>query len=245
MIFLVGMVALVISVPGAQAQAVLPTPTALDDGRIFYIAEGGDSWWIISVKMNVAEDTLYKLNNATSNDPIVAGQKILIGIVTATLVPTEEVVTPTPNILTPAVKGYGEICVVLFNDANGNSTLDSDEARLPNGAVSLVDRSGQVNKTGQTTASEDPLCFIDLPEGEYNLSVAVPDGYNATTSMNAPISLVAGDRSTLNFGAQNSGAADNTSNNTGQGTNTMVAILGGVLILSGIGLGIYFLRSRP
>ena len=39
-------------------------------------------------------------------------------------------------------------------------------------------------------------------EGDYNVSVAIPEGYNPTTSLNAPITLVAGDITYLNFGAQ-------------------------------------------
>ncbi len=159
-----------------SAQAQLPTPTAQPDGRIIYIAQPGDSWWIIAVKNNVSEDSLYQLNNTSPEDPIIEGQQVLIGVVTATEVPTAEVFTPTPNILTPVVNGTGEICVVLFDDVNGNSSHEIEEAFLANGAISIVDQTGQVNKTGASTTGPDPLCFPDLPEGDYNLSVAIPEG---------------------------------------------------------------------
>jgi hypothetical protein len=233
-----------LSVPTASAQAVLPTPTAQEDGRIIYIAQAGDSWWIISVKTGVSENQLYELNNAKPDDPVLEGQKILIGVVTATEIPTLMTATATPNILTPAVKGYGEICVKLFEDVNGNSNPDPGEAMLGNGAISLVDRTGQVNKTGQTTTGPDPVCFSELPEGDYNLSVAVPDGYNPTTSMNAPLHLVAGDKSTMNFGAQSNSQAATTTTTPSGGQNKMIAVIGGVLIVVGIGLGLFFLRSK-
>lgn len=241
-----GLVPFLFSNPAAvDAQAVLPTPTPQADGRIIYIAQEGDTWWSISIKMNVNQDELYNLNNAKADDPVIAGAKIVIGVVTATEVPTEMAATATPNILTPVVKGYGEICVVLFDDTNGNASRDTDEAMLAGGAVSLVDKTGQTNKTGQTTSGPDPVCFDQLPEGDYNLSLAVPDGYNATTSLNSPLKLVAGDKSTMNFGAQSKAAAQPTTpTNPNGGRNPMIAIVGGVLILGGIGAGIFFLRMR-
>jgi LPXTG-motif cell wall-anchored protein len=243
-LFTVMAVPALIHVPAANAQAVIPTPTALADGRIIYIAQEGDTWWVIAVKMSVTEDQLYKLNNTTPNDPVVAGSQILIGVVTETAVPVEAQTTPTPSILTPAVKGYGVICVVLFDDANGNGSFDNDETQIDNGAVSLVDTTGQVNRTGATTTGAENLCFSDLPEGDYNLSAAVPDQYNATTSMNHSVKLTAGDRSIINFGAQPSGSLTDTGDNQTGSNNPLVAIVGGVLILGGIGLGVYFLRSR-
>jgi hypothetical protein len=228
----------------SAAQAQLPTPTAQPDGRIIYIAQAGDSWWIISIKVSVSQDTLLQLNNAKPDDIIQTGQKILIGIVTPTpVVPTQMNTTPTPNILTPVVKGFGKICVVLFDDANGDSIPQPEEALLANGAVSITERSGQVNKTGQTTTGPDTLCFDQLPEGDYNLSVAVPDGYNPTTNMNRALKLSAGDQSTVNFGAQLNGTGQSTTN-TATGKNPMVAIVGGVLIIGGIAVGVYFLRSK-
>lgn len=230
--------------PDASAQAQLPTPTAQANGNIIYIAQAGDSWWIIAIKNNVSEEQLYQLNNKGPDDPVVEGQEILIGIVTATEVPTQAQATATPNILTPAVKGYGEICVVLYDDTNGNSSHELEEPFLPNGAVSIVDRSGQVNKTGVTTSGPDPICFIDLPEGDYNLSVAVPENYNATTSMNRPVNLLAGDRSTVNFGAQSNSSVTAAVGETSTGRNPLVAILGGIFILGGIAVGIFVLRPK-
>lgn len=233
-----------IHVPVVDAQAVIPTPTPLADGRIIYIAQEGDNWWLIALKMGVTEDQLYKLNNTTANDAVVAGAQILIGVVTETQVPLESQATPTSSILTPAVKGYGEICVVLFDDGNGNATFDGDETQIADGAVSLVDTTGQVNQTGATTSGAENLCFTDLPEGDYNLSAAVPDQYNATTSMNRAIKLIAGDRSTVNFGAQPSGSITDTGNEQTGNTSPIIAIVGGIMIVGGIGLGVYFMRFR-
>ncbi len=92
----------------------------------------------------------------------------------ATATPIGQVPTPT---LAP---GSGDICVLLFNDTNGNSVPDGDEIPLAGGAISVTDRDGKVSLTDQTNATE-AVCFPALIEGEYNISVAVPEGYNATT----------------------------------------------------------------
>lgn len=247
LIFVLAVMAIIFTLPvyaAPASQAALPTPTAQEDGRIIYIAQAGDSWWIISVKTGVAEQTLYELNNTKPEDPVQEGQKILLGVVTPVpVVPGAANVTPTPSILTPAVPGYGEVCVVLFDDVNGDSVRQEGEPQLADGAISLVDRVGKINETGNTSAGLDPVCFADIPEGEYNLSVAVPEGYNPTTSLNAPLKLMAGDRSILNFGAQLSGQAQPVSPSQG-GRNPLLAIIGAVLILGGAGVGFYFIRSR-
>ena len=76
------------------------------------------------------------------------------------------------------------------------------EAIIPDGNISISDRTGAVSLTGKTLAGEDPVCFIDIPEGDYNISIAVPADYNPTTELNYPLTLKAGDMATIGFGAQ-------------------------------------------
>ncbi len=130
------------------------------------------------------------------------GSRSLLGLVTETPIPPASDATATPNILTPAVKGYGQVCVALFDDLNGDSVRQESEPLIADGAVSLVDQTGQTNQTEDTLAGENAVCFNELPEGDYNVSVAVPEGYNPTTSLNSPLKLLAGEISTMNFGAQ-------------------------------------------
>jgi hypothetical protein len=246
LVFLVLAGGLLLTLPVYAApnpQAALPTPTAQPDGRIIYIAQPGDSWWIISVKTGVAESQLYLLNNTSPDDVVQEGQQILLGVVTETPAPPASQITPTPNILTPAVKGYGQVCVALFNDQNGNSVREEGEPLIAEGAISLVDQTGQINQTEKTSGGVDAVCFNELPEGDYNVSVAVPDGYNPTTSLNSPLKLLAGEVSTMNFGAQLNSQAQPVAPSAG-GRNPVLGILGGLFILGGIGVAIYFLRPR-
>lgn len=229
----------------AQAQAVIPTPTAMPDGRIIYIAQFGDSWWTISVKTGVTEEQLYALNNKKSDDVIIEGDQILLGIITPTPPqPAQAATTPTPDVTaTPQVTGYGNICVLLFDDVNGDSIRQMEELQLAEGAISLVNPLESINLTATTTSGEEPVCFNDLPAGDYNLTVAIPEGYNPTTVTNTPLTLIAGDQATMNFGAQLSSLARPAGIGEG-GRNPVIGIAGLVFILAGAGLGLYFWRMR-
>ncbi|HEX7973502.1 MAG TPA: LysM peptidoglycan-binding domain-containing protein, partial [Anaerolineales bacterium] len=188
--------------PAAQAQIYTPTPGP--DGRIIYIVKPGDSLISISLLTGVSKEKLRALNNL-STDTIIAGQPLLLGLagppeITITPGPSP---TPTPVLPTPSPKpGSGSICVLLFEDQNGDSIRQSDEPAIPNGAISISDRSGAVSLTQATVSGSDPYCFKDVPEGSYNISVAVPSGYNPTTGNSAAVTLKAGDETYLDFGAQ-------------------------------------------
>ena len=82
-----------------------------------------------------------------------------------------------------------------------------------------------------------------MPEGDYNVSVGPPEGYNPTTAMNYPLVVKAGDLSILNFGAQLSSAAEPPSVEEG-GRSPLMLIIGAVLILVGVGVAFYFFRMK-
>jgi len=118
---------------------------------------------------------------------------------------------------------------------------DGSESAIQDGAVSITDRDRKVSLSGKTGL--DPLCFQDVPEGDYNISVAVPQGYNPTTSLNTPLQLKGGDKSTLDFGAQISGAAVQPTITDGI-RSPLLGIAGALLVLGGIGLGVYVYLLR-
>jgi hypothetical protein len=233
-------------VSASPAPQVYPTPTAGTDGRILYTVQQGDSCISISLKTQVSENQLRSLNNLDSNCTVLEGQKLLLGVVTVT--------TPTPGLTTTPTSalpkstpynGNGNVCVYLFNDINGNNLVDSNETAIAGGAVSLINRSGNVSKTGTTDASGNPLCFSNIPEGDYNISMAPPEGYNSTTTMNYPLKLKAGDSDTVDFGAQESLKTTGTGGtDPGNTRSPLLAILGAALVLAGAGLGIYFRQLK-
>jgi len=223
-------------------QIPIYTPTPLPDGRIIWTVQAGDTLLSISLKTGVPEDEIRKLNNI-SGDLIVEGQKLLIGLAG----PAQETSTPGPSptpttvLPTPTAKpGSGDLCILLFNDYNGDSIRQESEPSIPGGAISLANRSGTVSKTAKTESGTDPYCFEKEPEGDYNISVAVPEGYNPTTVMNYAVQLNAGDQTYLDFGAQvNTATMEEAPVPTGSGRSPLLGIVGGVLLLAGAGLAIF------
>ncbi len=231
----------------AQAQAVYETPTPGADGRILYTVKAGDTCISISLLTGISQDKLRQLNNIQGTDcTLQVGQELLLG----TGGPSGGTPTPGPS-LTPTpilpsstpFNGNGEVCILLYNDVNGDAVRQTEEVAIPGGAISLTDRLGKYSQTGTTVAGTDPVCFSDVPEGDYNVSVAVPQGYNPTTVMNYALSVKAGDQSILDFGAQTSSQAAPVTPSDG-GHSPMLGVLGGALLLIGAGLAIYVRRLR-
>lgn len=222
-----------------QPQAFYNTPTPNAEGRIFYTVKGGDTCISVSLLNNISLDQLRQLNDLDETCALNEGRQLLIATVvvqaTSGPAPTETSALPSP---TP-FRGNGQVCVILFNDINGNAVAEEGEPAITGGAVDISDRLGRVSLTGQSAATfEEPTCFLELPEGDYNISVAVPDGYNPTTRLNYALTLKAGDSSTLDFGAQLSSQALPTPVAEG-GRSPLLGILGVVVVLAGLGLGIY------
>jgi hypothetical protein len=227
---------------GNPGQSVYQTPTPLPDGRVLYVVQPGDTCLRVSLLTGVSIDQLRKLNNLDLNCTIDAGQKLLIAL-SVSLPPTNTPgPSPTAGPIVPTVtpfRGNGAVCVAVFNDVNGDATRQDTEAIIPDAAVSLTDRLGTVSKTGTTAASTDPLCFQNIPEGDYNISVAVPQGYNSTTVMNYALTVKAGDQALLDFGAQVSVQAATLVAPTEGGQSSLLGLIGGLLLLVGAGMGVY------
>lgn len=224
-------------------QVPIFTPTPMPDGRIIYIVKANDTLLSISLLTGVPVETLRELNELTS-DNILEGQQLLIGRAG----PAELTVTPGPtltptNILpTPTPKpGTGMLCIMLFLDQNGDSVRQDEEVSIPGGQVSVSDRTGAEAYTEETTASLEYPCR-EIPEGEYTISVAVPDGYNPTTVTNYTLELEAGSTMYLDFGAQpNSETAAQQSSPAAEGTgrSPLLGIIGGLFLLAGISLAVF------
>jgi hypothetical protein len=160
----------------------------------------------------------------------------------------------TPTITPTPLSGLTEVCVLLFNDANGDAMRQETEPAVAGGAVSVTEINGKYSASLDTVIPADPavyqgVCFTDVPEGTYNVTVAIPDNYNPTMELSYSLKVNAGDRAFVDFGAQSQdvvvdpGAEDN---NTGGGTSLFLVIFGVVLLLGGAGLGYYAWRSnRP
>lgn len=217
-----------------SGQAIL-TPTPDADGNMFYIIQSNDSCMSISLKMGIDMQTLRELNNLDEQCTLIAGTRLLLGrYETPTPTPGP---SPTPTPITPTptpYNGYGEVCIYLFEDVNGDGIVAETEYGITGGAVSITKRNGSDNFTGLTAGNES-LCFPEVPEGDYNISIAPPTDYNPTTNMNYALTVKAGDTAQINFGAQKSSSLEEAEIVVDSGTKSpILALLGGGMILAGL-----------
>jgi LysM repeat protein len=241
-----------VSISPAQAapplQIPIYTPTPGPDGRIIYIVKANDTLLGISLITGVPVEKLRAMNNLTS-DTIFEGQKLMLGLsgpaeVTPTAGPTP---TATPVLPTPSPKpGEGKLCILLFNDLNGDSIRETSEPSIPDGAINFSNRSGSVSESKTTGAGLDPLCSEKLPEGNYTISVAVPEGYNPTTQTSYEITLKAGDQTYVNFGAQanTQTQAEAPAIPAQEGTRSpLLGIVGALFLLAGAAVAFFAMRT--
>lgn len=239
MVLLAGILAVMFA-HSVSGQAIL-TPTPDVDGNIFYIIKSNDSCMSISLTMGIDLITLRELNNLDEQCTLIPGTRLLLGrYETPTPTPGP---SPTPTPITPTptpYNGYGQVCVYLFEDENGDGIVGELEYGVTGGAVSITKRNGSDSFTG-LTAGNDLLCFPEVPEGDYNISVAPPTDYNPTTNMNYALTVKAGDNSQINFGAQKSSVLEAAETEVDTGNQSpMMALIGGGLIFAGLVIFIVF-----
>jgi hypothetical protein len=231
------------------------TPTPGPDGRIIYIVQAGDNCISISLKTGVSMELLLGQNPTLNCDLVTIGQQLLLGIGgPASYTPTPGP-SPTPTIAPPTptpFAGTTEVCILLYDDFNGNALHETTELGLAGGEVSVTDINGAYSKTQSTVNTIDPTtlesvrtCFIDVPAGTFNISMAAPEGYNTTTGISYRLEVKAGDRAFVDFGAQSKSVQAVAPEEPGQTSNSpLMGILGAVLLLGGLGMGWYALRLR-
>lgn len=244
----------------AQAEPALQqfaTNTPLPDGRILYRIQAGDTCTKIQLLYGINFELLRQLNQTINADctNLIEGQEVLVGTGGPAAAPSGEpaqsatpgvpTVTPTP------FSGTTEICVLLFDDLNGDALRQTEEPVLLGGAISVTETGGAFSETRETAINPDPeayagICFSDVPEGQYNVGAAIPDNYNPTMSLSYTMDVRAGDRAFVDFGAQSREAPASQAGGSEQagGASPVLGIVGGLLLLGGIGLGWYSLRLR-
>jgi hypothetical protein len=243
---------------GAQASSnaqvlQFETPTPQADGRIIYIVREGDTCLRISLLTGVSIDQLRRLNRLDEACTVALGQEILLGTggpaqasATPGPSPTPTPILPTP---TPSRSGFARICVLLYDDANGNAFRDEGENGIADGSISFVNNQGNYSQTGTTINAIDPdtelpapVCFTDVPEGEYTVSAGVPEGYNPTTVLTNILKVKPGDISLINLGAQPSSIQSATAGT--EGRSFPIALIGGIFLIVGGVLAFFAYRMN-
>ncbi len=236
--------------PNAQG---FVTATPGPDGRILYIVVEGDSCLSVALQHGIGLGQLRQFNTRLDEDcTLTVGQQLVVGLApgpapTAGPAPT----IPPPIVTATPVSGTTEVCVLLFDDVNGDALRQETEFGIDGGAVSLTNLNGSYSQTQNTTSEIDPdlvapirSCFSDVPQGEYNVSMAVPDEYNPTMLLSYKLTVKAGDRASIDFGAQSKTLTVSESPDTQEGgRSSILGIFGLLLLLGGAGLGYYAYRS--
>ncbi len=233
--------------PAGQQGSASPTPGP--DGRILYTVQENDNCGSISLRFGVSVDYIRTTNHLDINCTLQVGQKIMIGMGGPAVVSPTPGPSPTPTSIpptaTPKAGGLAQVCVLVYDDENGDGLRQATEPPVAGAAVSLTSLSGTYSQTLNTSIPSDPnayqgSCFNDVPAGKYTVSAAVPEGYNATTELTFTLETVnAGDISYVDFGAQVKTAPTNPS--TG-GRSPLLGIVGAIFVLLAVGLGVYAWR---
>lgn len=262
LIFLIPIIVLLfflgMTLPASTASAAphaqgFVTSTPGQDGRILYTVVEGDSCLRVALLHGLTLPQLRQLNTRLDEDcSLLAGQQLVVGLAqpeapTAGPAPT---LPPATATVTP-ISGTTEVCVLLFEDMNGDALRQETEFGIDGGAVSLTNLNGSYSETQDTSSAADPdtleplrTCFIDVPQGEYNISVAVPDSYNPTMLLSYTLTVKAGDRASIDFGAQSKTVPVSESIETQEGgRSSILGIFGLLLLLGGAGLGYYAYRA--
>ena len=229
------------------------TATPGPDGRILYIVLDGDSCLQVALLHGITLPQLRQLNTRLDeNCTLLAGQQLVVGLAqpeapTAGPAPT----LPPATVTATPISGTTEVCVLLFDDMNGDALRQATEFGVDGGAVSLTNLNGSYSETQNTSSASDPdtlepirTCFGDVPQGDYNISVAVPDEYNPTMLLSYTLTVKAGDRASIDFGAQSKSVTVSEPLETQEGgRSSILGIFGFLLLLGGAGLGYYAYRA--
>lgn len=231
----------------AQQEPKPPTPTPGPDGKIIYIVVEGDSCLRIEFLTGVPISQIKGLNQLDDNCNIFPGQRLIIGVggpsvVTPTRDPLAPTATPFAIQLTPTpVPQDARLCVLLYEDINGDALRQETENVIQGGAVSVTGALNPFSASKDTEGGVDPSCFEEMPEGTYTISAAAPTDYFPTTEQTIILTIKGGEEVHVDFGVQRSAepiASDGVSQPPSQ--SSILGWFGGALILAALGLGGYY-----
>ncbi len=252
LILFAGLASKTIGVNAAPNAQGFVTNTPESDGRILYIVVGGDSCSSVALLHGISVAQLRQLNSRLDeNCTLTIGQQLVVGLAPTGPTPGPAPTLPSPTMTATPVDGTTIVCVLLFNDSNGDALRQETEFGIDGGAVSLTNLNGSFSETMPTLSTFDPdllepdrSCFEEVPPGEYNVSVAVPDAYNPTMVVSYTLTVRAGDRASIDFGAQSKTVTVTDPESAGGGRSSALGIFGLLLLLGGAGLGYYAWRAN-
>jgi len=227
-------------------QVAYPSPTPGPDGRIIYIVKAGNTCEQISLMYGVSLEYLRTTNQLDANCFLREGQQLMLGVGGPSAASPTPGPSPIPTAAlptaTPGAGGIAEVCVLVYDDVNGDGLRQTTEKAIPSAAISLTSLDGAYSQTLTTAINPDAtayqgMCFTNVPMGQYNVSAAAPDGYNPTINLTSSVDVTAGDIAYIGYGAQFKTAAE--ANIPENKPSPLLGIIGAVFLLAGIGMGVY------
>src|SRR4030065_1990130 len=129
LLFLIGMTLPASTASAAPRAQGFVTATPGPDGRILYVVIAGDSCLQVALLHGITLPQLRQLNTRLDEDcTLIAGQQLVVGLAqpeapTAGPAPT----LPPPTFTPTPISGTNEVCVLLFEDMNGDALRQETE----------------------------------------------------------------------------------------------------------------------
>jgi hypothetical protein len=95
-------------------------------------------------------------------------------------------------------RGY-RICGTVYFDENENGQMDNGEQGIPGIQVDLS------NGWHRVTDANGNYCFYPVPNGDYTVTVIVPDGYSLTTAESIDVTIAGASVGDVDFGLTDDG----------------------------------------
>ncbi len=198
-----------------------------------------------------------RTNEGTPMQNLVVRIKVSAAVATpapvATATPQRQV-EPTPTV--PPTPSTSEICVQAYNDVNGDGQQSADETLIAGVSFTLSDAVGP-RDSYTSDGTTEPHCFQDLKLGNYQLKIKPPTNYGSTTPDAMTISLSAGVKPNVMYGARRSGLAPAPTRTTspsgesaatgaasGSILRTILIVVTVIVIIALVGVGATLLRIR-
>jgi len=104
-----------------------------------------------------------------------------------------------------AQQGTGQICVLAFDDQDGNGVRDDGEPLLAGVGFTLADANG-VKGSYKSDGNSEPYCFGSLAAGAYTVQARGASGLEVTTPGQWAVSLANNAQFDVLYGARKGGS---------------------------------------